>query len=243
MRKRDLPKFPLEVKIDTREPEENLELIRKYMYDILLKILGLEDIEYNELIFKKEQLRVGDYVCGNVGIERKEDDFIVSNVKTIKGQVSELVMTFPHPYLIIVNDSSLVLEDFGGSEDACLAFLASLGTMGCVPYFVPDNDTFCKLVAYLFLKGNDKKQRLEPRTILNRASSRDYFKDLLMRFPGIGEVTADKIVKHYPNFHEFYNDVITTDNYLNLSDKERKRLGLPKLNVERLRKVVLGVDD
>ena len=167
-----------------------------------------ELLERNAKIEMK-QLEVGDYVIGDIGIERKTaKDFITSMVnKRLLRQLEELKQ-YPKQLLLIENFDEIYCMNF--NENAIRGMLLSILFDFGIPVIFTRNaeDT----ASFLILL--DKKQQKKPREISFKAKKRalsiaEQQQFILEGFPGVGPAIAKELLLRFKTIKNVVNASVT----------------------------------
>lgn len=166
-----------------------------------------------ELIERKqeirlEQLKVGDYIIGDVAIERKTiSDFISSMLnKRLLRQLEELKQ-YPKPILLIEGADDLPLYEFGKMKpNSIRGMMLSTILDFEIPIILTRN--YEDTAEFLILL--DKRQKKKPKEISLIAKKKAYSpaeqqQFILEAFPGIGPATAKKLLKHFKTIKKVIN--------------------------------------
>ena len=153
-------------------------------------------------------LHSGDYVFSNVGIERKtlRDLWgsITSKDKRIWRQMFELKRNFERPYLIVEEFNFRFLRSPSYSNQIWGA-LARISLMGInivtIASVSSGSKEFVDFVNYLYFSADKTKKTYRPLPAKSKDPV-DVFKDTICMVPGIGPVTAEKLVGRYRSWEE-----------------------------------------
>ena len=190
----------------------------------------------SELVEKKqeiklEQLKVADYIIGNVAVERKTiSDFINSMLsKRLLRQLEELKQ-FPQQILIIEGSDDLPLYEIGKiNPNAVRGMMLSIVLDFKIPIILTKNyeDTADFLI---LLK---KRQEKKPKQISLRANRKAFNlaeqqQFILEAFPGIGPVTAKSLLKKFK----------TIKKVMNTKEKDLTKAKINKKKAEAMKKII-----
>jgi len=189
-----------------------------------------------ELIEKKQkiklqQLKVADYIIGNVAIERKTlSDFINSMLnKRLIRQVEELKQ-YPQQILLIEGMDDYPLYEFGKvNPNAIRGMMLSIMLDFNIPIVLTKN--YEDTVQFLILL--DKKQRKKPKQISLMAKRKAHSlaeqqQFILEAFSGIGPATAKKLLKQFK----------TIKKVINAKEKDLIKVKLQKKKAEAMKKII-----
>lgn len=180
-----------EMLVDKREPLDIVEKLRQKGINV-----------------KLEYLSSGDYIFSNIGIERKTlTDFwgsITARDKRIWSQMFELKRNFERPFLVIekFDFSYLRSPEYSRQVWGTISSIALLGiNVITIVGKSGGSPEFIDFLTYLYFSSDKTKKGSKP---LPKKSEKpeDIYLDAICMIPGIGPVTAKKIVAHYKNFEE-----------------------------------------
>ena len=244
--------------IDNREPLEfDLKITRAFL-PLVKKIELVPDII-------RMNLKTGDYLFAEVDDmghpERDDDGFIVSAVgaerksmsdfspdkmQDVLSKCSELVSHCPNPYLLIEGSSFEYAERWrlSSRSKSYFGFLASLGSIKMPAYFMEDDNMLAHVFAGLCIKNTDKKDRIEQytRTVKKGIDGNTVFTRFCSGFSGVnlGMKLSMILAQFYQgDILRFLADIYS-GHYARLKPKQRKELGLPKLNTDKIMKQLTG---
>lgn len=197
------------IKVDTHEPKTHIAALKE--------LLGEENVEV-------VPLETSDYMCGDVGFERKSDD--IFNIKDVIAKSKELKSQFPIAVLIISKSLSQVLNECtlrNTNPDSIIGMISSLVAIGVIPIFADNEELLVKMVARIALKVNDGKDRsyIDPLRPVPKLS--DYKRRVLMGFKGVGETLATDMIEHFGTIEEIFREARAFSSY---TKKEQKEKGL-----------------
>lgn len=168
----------------------------------------VEKLRQKGIPVEVERLASGDYIFSNIGIERKTlTDFwgsLTARDKRIWRQMFELKRNFERPFLVIekFNFSFLRSPSYSKNIWGSLARISMLGinvvTIVSKSGGSPD---FIDFIYYLYFSSDKSKKTYKP---LPRKSEdpKEVFRDSLCMIPGIGPVTAKKILARHKSFED-----------------------------------------
>ncbi|HTY44000.1 MAG TPA: ERCC4 domain-containing protein [Patescibacteria group bacterium] len=206
-----------------KKKEESMRVIADYrergsLVISELKKLGL-DVEIKEL-------KVADYLIGNIAIERKTvSDFISSMLShRLLNQLEEL-QQYENRLLIIegTDEQELYSEtEEGINSNAIRGFLLSIVLKHKVPIiFSKNSEDTAKFIERIA----KKKERESPLNVKKRSlDKKERLQFILEGFPGIGPKTARKLLERFK----------TLKNIMNASEEELKELIGKKADIFRL---------
>lgn len=155
-----------------------------------------------------EALSSGDYIFGNIGIERKTlSDFwgsLTAKDKRIWTQMFELKRNFEKPFLVIEKFNFAYLRSPAHAKQiwGALASIALIGiNIVTIVSATERSPEFVDFVNYLYFSSDKNKKTSRP--LPRKADSpREVFTDCLCMIPGIGPVTGKKLIARYKDFEE-----------------------------------------
>lgn len=181
--------------IDDREPES----IRSRLYHEGIRI-------------KLMRLSVGDYIIGNIAIERKTAADLYRSIidKRLFNQVSRLKEAYEKPAMILEGDLENLLYT-SSNPSAILGALTSLAIDYTIPilYSRDDEDT-AKILIYIWRRLRKKRigggpPRYKPRIL----SDKERIEFIVQSFPNIGPRLANNILLHYKTLRAFSNTTLS----------------------------------
>lgn len=203
----------LEVIIDTREKKSEIA-------DIFLE----EKINIQEMT-----LDVADYLfVGGTAFERKSFDFL--NYSDVITKASELVFTYPYPYLIVDMPLEKLIaisvkklhKSYGEILNHMIGLIASLSVRGVPPIFCTDKRTMVRIMISIAKKNLDTKNRLIEKLQGRRnTSNNDAIQGMYANIPGIGNKLAIQLQKQYPTLKLLAN--ATIDDLIKIDKIGRKK--------------------
>lgn len=173
----------------------------------------LERLKYKHLAVEVKYLESGDYVFGEVGIERKTISDLIDSIydKRLWSQLDTLRRTYKIPILLI--------EGWGGLEkldkftQGVLTTLLLFWKQSII--FSYDWRETSKWVEVLFLKhGIGKSNRTPPAVVKKHKNIKDIRLEMLQCIQGIGPVTAKKILEAVPDVFSALHDSIDLNKLL-----------------------------
>ncbi|MEM4066484.1 MAG: helix-hairpin-helix domain-containing protein [Candidatus Micrarchaeaceae archaeon] len=181
---------PIEVLVDTHEPEEIFKALEGYGFAP-----------------KRKTLDVGDYVFeGGIAFERKSGDFINFGDVILKAQ--ELKSTYPFAYLVVESNLGALLKSknrYSHMNSSTTNFeqlfgtVAALAAFGVPPLFCQNQYFLVKIMATIVKKLLDTKDReLGKIDGIRYATDKDYIFGMYLNLPGVGRKLAENIMKVYP---------------------------------------------
>jgi len=168
--------------------------------------LGIE-IEFREL-------KVADYIVKDVAIERKTiNDFVSSMInKRLFNQIQEL-QQYKNRLLLVegIDEQELYSDDeLGVNGNAIRGFLLSILLKYNIPIiFTKNYEDSAKFISVLSKKQTKEMALKAKKRILNKKEQLQF---IIESFPGIGPVTAQKLLKKFK----------TIQNIINASEEELK---------------------
>lgn len=158
-----------------------------------------------EIDFK--QLKVADYLVKNVAIERKTiNDFVSSMInKRLFNQIQEL-QQYKNRLLLVegINEQELYSDDgIGVNGNAIRGFLLSIILKYNIPIiFTKDYEDTAKFISVLVKKQSGELSLNAKKRILNKKEQLQF---IIESFPGIGPVTAKKLLQKFKTIKEIIN--------------------------------------
>ena len=162
--------------------------------------LGIE-VEFKEL-------KIGDYIAGNVIIERKTiSDFISSMLnKRIFSQIEDLKQ-FENKLLIIegIEERELYNDnnETGVNANAIRGLLLSITLKHKIPIIFTKNSE--DTAKYLFILLNKKENEMSLNAKKKARNKKEQLQFILEGFPGIGPKTAKKLLKEFKSIKNITN--------------------------------------
>ncbi len=180
---------------------------------------------------KLEQLKVADYIIGNIAIERKTiSDFISSMLsKRLLRQLEELKQ-YPQQLLIIEGTDDFPLYEFGKiNPNAIKGMLLSIILDFQIPIILTKN--YEDTASFLILL--EKRQKKKPKEISLKAKRKAYSLQeqqqfILESFPGIGPATAKALLRQFK----------TIKAVINAKEKNLTKAKLNKKKAEVMKKII-----
>ena len=187
------------------QPKEKKKIIVDYReknclipYELI--DLGI-DVEFKEL-------KIGDYIAGDVIIERKTiSDFISSMLnKRIFAQIEDLKQ-FESKLLIIegVEEKELYNDNNEGgvNANAIRGFLLSITLKHKIPIIFTKNSE--DTAKYLFILLNKKENEMSLNAKKKARNKKEQLQFILEGFPSIGPKTAKKLLKEFGTLQNVIN--------------------------------------
>lgn len=194
------------------EKKEKLEILKiknniKIIIDNREKnSLVASELNYLGCTTEFKHIEVGDYLIGNVVIERKTvSDFISSMLnKRLLNQLENL-KEFNEKLIIIegIEEQDLLNEESKLNPNAIRGFILSISLKYKVPIIQTKN--YQDTAKYLCLLA--KRQEKETSFFAKRKSSniKEQMQYIIESFPGIGPKTAKKLLKEYKTIKNILN--------------------------------------
>lgn len=197
--------------IFSKEKEEEKETIPNIKFPIIVDTREKQSLVIANLVNKKakikiEKLEIGDYLIGEIAIERKTfSDFLGSMInKRLMEQLIEL-KKYPKGFLILEGFYHNY-NDFKIHENAIRGMLLSVITEFQVPIIYTQNEEdTAKFLILLARKQEKEKKDLAIRPIKRIKSSEEQKQFILEGFPGLGPTLSKKLIKEFPNLKEIFN--------------------------------------
>jgi ERCC4-type nuclease len=250
--------------VDHREHPEMKRLMKELIVSLAPKssdkidLDKLGDTEVGDDV-KFLQLEISDYSAPEYGfaIERKSDDFIpeVRN-GNLFAKLSELSQ-YPHAFLIIDKSHQQMFEDikqrafqnrklsnndkykFIKSQTAALnGAISSCCLRGFPPIFCGDKKTAAELIVRMYYKAKEGKSTTIINAVRPKATHKDRAMNILVNYPFIGELTAEKLLKHYGSVEEV--NIGLKKLFAKPNKSLMRELGLNKKNLEQSVAVLIG---
>lgn len=146
-----------------------------------------------------QQLQLGDYILNGTIIERKSFQDLQSSIidRRIFSQIQDLKKT----------NSLLIIEISGEKRlhpNAIRGFLLSLTQDYQIPYIISENEK--ETAKYISILSNkDKNSNLSIRQTRSNLSIEEQKQFILEGFPGIGPVSAKKLLEKYKSLSSIFN--------------------------------------
>lgn len=157
---------------------------------------------------KVQKLASGDYIFSDIGIERKTlTDFwgsLTARDKRIWRQVFELKRNFKRPFLVIekFNFAFLRSPSYSSQIWGSISSIALLGiNVVTIAGSTSTSDDFIDFISYCYFSSDPNKKTHAPLPAKSK-NFLEVYRDSLCMIPGIGPVTAKKIVSRYKSFEE-----------------------------------------
>lgn len=169
---------------------------------ILAELIEKEKNKEIEVII--HALKIGDYLIGNTIIERKTIPDLISSMinKRLAEQLNQ--MKIYDKQLLIIEGNSEDFDDFN-NPDAIKGFILSIINNYQTPIIFTRNakDTANYLIILSKQQLKSKKEiSLHSRIPKTLKEQKRY---ILEAFPGIGPITAKKLIKNFNNLNEIFN--------------------------------------
>ncbi len=175
-----------------------------------------------EIEVEFQHLKVGDFIIGDIAIERKTSSDFISSIfdKRLENQLQE-ISQYPEHFLIL--EGNINETDFT-NKNALRGFLLSIITKYHVPILYSKDEE--ETAIFLLLLAKKQLHPKEPNIRQNKKifSKQEQLQYILEGFPGIGSKTAKKLLSH---FHSIKN-------IMNTSKEELKNIIGKKAEVFRL---------
>jgi ERCC4-type nuclease len=155
---------------------------------------------------KVATLEIGDYQYGEIGVERKMaiGDFV--KLEDVFMKVDELKMAYPHPILIVEGTLDEAIEHsmflhpnkMEDSRNKLLGAVASLWERGVPPIFCGKREHMVRIMAGMFRKHYDGKDRgIEVHALRPKATLADIKLNAIAKIPGVGKYRATKLLEEF----------------------------------------------
>lgn len=216
----------MKVYVDARETDER--------FNLCSTMLGNHEVE-------KKFIEIGDYVCGKVCIEWKENDFL--DFKRLDKQVNQMIAEYgvENSFIICGKSFSSIMTMYvrrHSHPTRLYGFIASLCDRGVTPLFASNDKHGMMLMRSIFDKCNDDKDRTRIKAIKHK-TKKDASIQALMGF-GFSEGLAEKFLNKHNfidvfRFSKMYGDG-TTSTY------KLQKLGLSpyKSKLEKIYTIMYG---
>jgi DNA excision repair protein ERCC-4 len=166
-----------------------------------------------------ETLEIGDYLSGDVAIERKSWDFL--DFKRLKTQAIILKNTYGNKGFLVIehNLDEIILQSKSTFKDdktkQILGMVASLSIReGLVPIFASCPEYAAYIIKSLCEKGNDGKV-VNIKVSRPRQSHSDKTIHMLCGIPGVDEVIAQRLIDKFGTVRNIANasfeDIMTVE--------------------------------
>jgi len=184
-------------KIDSRESSEKLF----DAFDILVAEKGIS--------YEKTFLEVGDIVCGNVVIERKEAGDFVGSIMDgrLTDQAHQMCLNFEHKYVIIEGNPFRTRSSI--NENAIIGKMTSLYVKYNIPVMFVENQAQLAYASYSLITKHMDGASYNPEDFVklkHKVSDEEILVAMLHQIPNLGYDKAQAIAELY-NFSlkEFVN--------------------------------------
>lgn len=183
------------IRVDVHEPSKVVNVLKeiapKYNMDVEMAVL-----------------QTGDYAYRNIGIERKDKDFI--KVPDVLAKAEELHRAYDKAYLMTSQSLEKVLEDdeyyhAGKWNESIKGLTASLVARGVEPIFCPSEEVMFEVMCKMFDKLTDAKDRNIEQPIRPKPKREDWQLYIISSLPNVGEVTAIKMLAHFGSVRKIFN--------------------------------------
>lgn len=174
--------------IDIHEP---IEIVER------LKGIGVQ--------VKVRKLSVGDYIIGNIGIERKSfHDFFRSIVdKRIFSQISRLKDAFEKPIVILEGDYENALYQLNNPNTIIGEIVSIVVDENIGMIYSRDKDETILILYFIWRHIHRKKISMLMRYKPPMLNDAEKILFIIQGFPGIGYKLADNIMSHYGTLRNF----------------------------------------
>jgi Fanconi anemia group M protein len=198
------PFFDIFSKKPPRINTEKTEITADYREKNSLVISNLISLGIN---VKFMELKVADYLVGEVAIERKTiSDFISSMInKRLLKQLEE-IQQYPNRLLLIegIEDKELYSDDNPGvNANAIRGFLLSILLKFKTPILFTKNAEDTARFIYVLSRKKDKETSLKAKK--KNLNKKEQMQFILEGFPGIGPKTARKLLKELGSIKNILN--------------------------------------
>jgi len=149
-----------------------------------------------------KELKVADYVIGDIAIERKTfSDFVSSMVnKRLLRQLQDLKQ-YPKPLIII--EGCLRDFDFNISPNAIKGFILSISLTYKIPIIFTENST--ETAEYINLISRKKPTNMSLNVSKKNLTKKQQLQFILESFPKIGPKTSEKLLTHFTTIKQIIN--------------------------------------
>ena len=161
---------------------------------------------HDKVILEKKPLKIGDYIIGNIAIERKTVSDLISSMinKRLIEQLTH-IKRYKQPLLIIEGNIQEILDENSNISKAIRGLILSIITNHKIPIIFSKNykDTSEYLIALA-------KQQLKSKTPISLHSRipktiKEQKSYILESFPNIGPVKAKKLIEKFNNLLDIIN--------------------------------------
>jgi ERCC4-type nuclease len=190
-------------KIDTREQNKDLFLY----FDLYSK--------EKKFTYEKIFLEVGDVICGNVCIERKEAGDFVSSIMDgrLNEQAIKMCLNYKHKYIIIEGDVFKTKSNI--SHHAIIGKMASLCVRYGIKIITVDSTQHFVYTCYALVSKHVEQNEFSPidfEKYIPKLQLEDIPVAMLMQIPGIGKEKATKIIEYYNySIKDLFNNIKRED--------------------------------
>ncbi len=156
-----------------------------------------------EIEVEFQHLKVGDFIIGDIAIERKTASDFISSIfdKRLENQLEE-IKQYSEYFLILEGDINEI--DFA-NKNALRGFLLSIITKYHVPILYSKDEE--ETAIFLLLLAKKQLHPKEPNIRQNKRvfSKQEQLQYVLEGFPGIGSKTAKKLLSHFKTIKSIMN--------------------------------------
>lgn len=189
----------LHFKVDSREKSQDL-------FDAF-DIYGAE----KKFTWEKTYLEVGDVVCGNICIERKDAGDFVGSVMDgrLKEQAAKMFMNFKHKYIIIEGNPFKTNSQI--HHNALIGMMASLSAKYGIHILNVENQNQFVYACYSLVNKHVLQEEFNPEThsmLKHKITDEEIIVAMLHQIPGLGYDKAKAIAGLYGNsLKRIMNDI------------------------------------
>lgn len=156
----------------------------------------LNELKRRGIEVKFEQLPIADYICGDITIERKTVSDLKSSIinKRLIRQLEE-IKQYPKPLLIIEGIENPSMYEGGIHVNAFRGLILSLIQNHQIPILWTQNAEDTARYMEMIVKSKKKNSPLSLRPSKIFLSDKEQMQFILEGFPGIGPVSAKKLIQ------------------------------------------------
>ncbi len=172
---------------------------------------------------KFENLKVGDYIIGDVLIERKTFEDFIGSILSKRLQEQMVNLRKNKKCFLLIEGFDYDYEKFNVHENAIKGMILSVVVDFQIPLvYSKDEDETAKFLILMAKKFEKVKQDYSIRQTRNLKTINEQKQFILEGFPGIGPVTAKKLLEKFRSLNEIFqaNEDQLKDNEIN--DKKIK---------------------
>ena len=158
-----------------------------------------EILDQFNIKYEKKQLPVGDYVYGQVVVERKTIEDFVGSVYNghLKTQIAKMIDNYKKSFVLVSGTPRGLLDD--SHINPILGFVGSIVGRYNIPIIFLDNDYDLLYCAMKIFEKHENYKPLEP--VVRKPSIKDVRIGQVACIPGVGKEKATRIIKKYKTIY------------------------------------------